>query len=140
MADSYSVISADHKRGYPYGGTTGRERSSPALMRSEEELRHPYLGERIERIAIVNPRKDEIKKEIRDLKKRYTNLVELLRVLSDDTFNIMEKINVLYKINCGYAARNKNTIDKMIKTVKGLDGERMFEERLLLEILDYDID
>lgn len=137
MRDVYSIIKADHTRGYPWGGTTGEARNAPASMGSDEECRHAYLGDRISKPDIVNPRKDDIIKRIKSIKKIYGKVRELLCIISEETFNIDETLRVLYKTGCGYARLNKKSVDEIIKMFEGLQPEMMWENEQVKEILYY---
>jgi hypothetical protein len=137
MGDVYSVIKSDHTRGYPYGGTTGKARGAPASMGFDEECRHPYSGRRTTKSNIVNPRKDEINRRIKNLKKIYKKIYELLEIASDETFAIDETLRTLYRAGCGYAKRNQKSVDKIRELFGGLQPEMMWENEMVKEALNY---
>jgi len=140
MSDIYTVIKADHTRGYPYGGTTGKARSAPASMKYDEECRHPYLGRRTTKSNIINPRKDDINRRIKILKNIYKKIYALLEFASDETFAIDETLRFLYNTGCGYAKQNQISVDEIKELFGGLQPEMMWENQEVKEILNYKLE
>ena len=137
MKDTVTNITADHTRGYPFGGTTGQSRAALAQMTANEECSFPYQGKRIRKTLLTNPQKDEIKRNIKTLKTKYSYLKRLLEEISQETFMIENNIRVLYKSGCGYAKMNIKLVKKMEDMAEGTHHELMWENERVLDILNY---